>query len=169
MKRLATLEHLFSADHVFQLMRDRRHKQQITETVLLAAFELFEPETNREGLLKETKAFFLRTAFMVPEGLEILPSCWLRRIPDALWDTCYPDWNWIPYMIAEFRLDRGVLLLRFVQEQPPHGPRLTGWDKVRIYLNLLQPNLWRPLGCDLERQIWVRRPDLQNELFRLPQ
>ena len=168
MKGLTTLEYLFSADHVFKLMHDGRHKQRPTEGVLSAAFELFKLETERKRLLEETKVFFRSMAAMVPIGLETLPSCWLRGIPQALLDTCQADWNWIPYMLAELRIDRAVLRLRFAQEEPPDEARVTRWDKIRIKLNLIQPNLWCPLGCDLERQIWVRHADLRNDLFRLP-
>lgn len=167
MKRLG-IDYLMSADHVIDLMRSRGRKPQLTAVVLSAALELAEPASPRAQLIEETTAFFRRKAARVPVGLEDLPSCWLLGIPGILLATCQPHWNWIPYMVADLRITKGILRLRFAQEEPTDHKRVTSWDELRITLNLcLRPNLWCPLNRRLEHQIWVRRPDLRNELFQV--
>jgi hypothetical protein len=163
------LAHLFSAQHIFELMRKRGRRTQISLDVLRAAFDLSEPNIQRADLIEETVMFFRTRAARVPRGIDALPSCWLRGLPGILLGTCKPEWEWIPYMLADVRLTRGVLRMSFAQEEPPENDRVTGWDNIRLAMNLnLRPNRWFPLARRLERQIWIRRPDLREELFRIP-
>jgi hypothetical protein len=71
-------------------------------------------------------------------------------------------------MIRQITHEDGVLCVTFAQELANAGDRVTAWDRLRIQLNLrLHPNLWTPLSLNLERRVWVSRPDLRSELFRL--
>lgn len=158
-----------SAAHVYELMRNLGCRLRLSEVVLSGAFEVLQPHIERGRLLSEVSTFFLSRAILVPEGLDELPSCWLNALPTLLWATREERWEKLPYMIRRLDLERGVLCVKFKQEQPLRMTRLTRWDELRIYLNQsIEPNLWQALGPRTERDIWSRRPDLRRELFRLP-
>lgn len=154
---------------VMRLMRDHGYKQQLSQTVLAAAFELAQPVTERARLSLEARDFFSAKAALVPQGLDDLPSCWLSVLPKQLWATRKAEWHYLPYMIEKLRVEQGVLCLTFAQELPNTTDRLTRWDELRVRLNLsLQPNLWTALTRELEHSIWRHRPHLRSELFCLP-
>jgi hypothetical protein len=164
--KLAQLE---SAAHVYELMRNRGCRLRLREGVLSSAFEVLQPQIERGDLLSEARAFFRSKAILIPEGLDELPSCWLSALPTLLWATREDHWEKLPYMIRRLDLERGVLCLKFKQEQPLKTTRLTRWDELRININrALEPNLWQELSPSTERAIWSRRPDLRRELFCLP-
>lgn len=164
-----TLAQLESAAHVYVLMRNRGCRLRLSEVVLSGAFEVVQPRIERGQLLSEVSTFFRRKAILVPEGLDLLPSCWLSALPTLLWATRKDHWEKLPYMIRRLDLERGVLCVKFKQEQPLEITRLTRWDELRIHLNQsLQPNLWQALSPRTERAVWSGRPDLRSELFRLP-
>jgi hypothetical protein len=75
------LAHLFSAHHIFELMRKRGRRPQISLGVLSAAFDLSQPRISRVDLIEETVMFFRTRAARIPKGLDGLPSCWLRGLP----------------------------------------------------------------------------------------
>jgi hypothetical protein len=162
--------YLASAEHVQALMRASGHQPRVTLGVLARAFEVAQPKVRRADLLSEVRTFFLIQACRVPEGLDRLPSCWLRALPNLLLATRRPHWEKLPYMISLVRLEQGVLCLAFAQEEPPQEDRLTLWDSLRIHLNQsLVPNRWQPLSHQMERDIWSRWPELRRDLFELPQ
>ena len=137
--------------------------------MLARAFELARPKIKRVDLLSEVRTFFQIKACRVPEGLDGLPSCWLRALPDLLWATRRPHWKHLPYMISLVSMEQGVLCLAFAQEDPSQEDRLTRWDALRIHLNQkLAPNLWQPLSRRMEWAIWLRWSELRSELFQLP-
>ena len=167
--RAPELAQLESAAHVYALMRNRGCRLRLSESVLYGAFEVLQPHLGRGQLLSEVSAFFRSKAILVPEGLDQLPSCWLNALPTLLWATRKDHWENLPYMIRRLDLERGVLCVKFAQEQPQKVPRLTRWDELRIQLNQsLEPNLWRALSPRTEREIWSRWPGLRSELFSLP-
>ena len=164
-----TKAYLCSADHANALMRASGHTPCVTLKVLERAFELAQPEIRRVDLLAEVRTFFQNQACHIPGGLDGLPSCWLRTLPELLWATRRPHWKKLPYMIDFTGLNQGVLCLSFAQEEAPTDNRLTFWDALRIHLNQsLAPNRWQPLGRRMERDIWSRWPRLRRELFQLP-
>ncbi|HLH54085.1 MAG TPA: hypothetical protein VKY92_10780 [Verrucomicrobiae bacterium] len=161
--------YLRSAERVDKLMRACGHRPSVTQGVLARAFELAQPKIKRAALLAEVRTFFQVEACIVPEGLDGLPCCWLRALPELLLATRRPHWEKLPYMITLTVLDQGVLCLAFAQEEPTQEDRLTQWDALRIHLNdSLLPNRWQPLSRQMERQIWLRWPELRSELFQLP-
>ena len=164
-----TKAYLRSAEHANALMRAGGHTPCVTLKVLERAFELAQPKIKRVDLLAEVRTFFQIKACLVPEGLDGLPSCWLRTLPELLWTTRRPHWKKLPYMINFMRIDQGLLCVAFAQEEPPQEDRLTRWDTLRIHLNQsLVPNRWQPLSRRMEKDIWSRWPELRRELFQLP-
>ena len=98
---------------------------------------------------------------MVPAGLENLPNNWLAALPKILWATRKPGWTRLPYFIDQVGLENGVLLLRFVQEQPNPEGRLTAWDRLRIVVNAgVYPNQWRPLNRQHQAGLRQQFPEL---------
>jgi len=72
-------------------------------------------------------------------------------------------------MVRKVAYIDGAFCLEFAQELPNCSGRVTGWDQLRIQVNLaLQPNLWTQLTSETEQIIWEKRPDLRLELFTLP-
>lgn len=163
----AQLNYLKSPQHVRDLLGQCKPK--LTPRVLAAAFDLWAPSTPRDRILSDTEAFFRTKATRVPTGLDDLPSCWLQDLPVLLWQSCKPHWEFVPYMITSLCLEDGVLCVAYAQELPTRETRLTQWDRLRMYLNMsLRPNLWITLTHQQEQEIWRRRPDLQAELFQVP-
>ncbi len=161
------LSYLQSAEHVHALLRTHGYKPVVSRVVLAAVLHLLQPSP-RVDLIREATEFFRSKAAMVPDGLAELPSAWLRDLPALVWSSRKAHWTEIPYMIRRLTHEDGALCMMFAQELPNIEDRLSAWDRLRLRLNLgLQPNLWTPLPRDLERRIWIGRPDLRSELFRL--
>lgn len=159
---------VYSSAYVYALLRNQGCRPVVSSAVLGAAFELLSPP-DREEVIHKAKEFFRSKAAMLPIGLETLPLGWLATLPDILWRTRKPHWDRLPYMIRELKIENGVLCMKFAQELPTFGDRITAWDRLRIQTNIaLRPNLWTPLTTDVEQLIWEKRPDLRLKLFTLP-
>jgi hypothetical protein len=76
-----------------------------------------------------------------------------------------PEWTHLPYFIDRVKVQDGMLLLHFVQEQTHTDEKLTVWDQIRITVNAnLYPNNWRPLSQRHREQLGVLHPELRAEL-----
>lgn len=160
-------EHLYSAARICALLHDQGNQQVISRTVLSAALEVLD-HANKESVMRDAEQFFRSKAVILPGGLETLPPSWLITLPKILWQTRKREWEILPYMIREIRAEDGVLCVKFAQELPWAGDRVTRWDRLRIQINLgVSPNLWTPLSRELERRIWAARPQLRTELFQI--
>jgi hypothetical protein len=158
------VETYFTAAHGQALMQRAGFQKQISAEMVLAAAKLGR-RRNRKSLLKQAQTFFLHQAAMVPAGLENLPNSWLAALPKILWATRKPGWTRLPYFIDQVGLERGVLLLRFVQEQPNSEGRLTAWDRLRIFVNAgVYPSLWRPLHRRHQIRLRQEFPELRVPL-----
>jgi hypothetical protein len=104
-------------------------------------------ETAHAGAVSAAREFFRSRAVLVPEGLERLPTPWLLALPPILWSTRKPHWIHLPYMLSGVEVARGLLLLRFAQEDDMEfGTRITVYDRLRVRVNAsLYPSLYRPL------------------------
>lgn len=165
-KQNAELQLLNAARHVNGLFKAHGWKAKLTPGLLAAAFRLNE-HGDRDTLVEDTRVFFQRRAVLIPDGLETLPSPWLKTVPEVLLGTLKPHWDRVPYMITSLRLCNSMLCVAFAQETEPSGPtRTTRWDRLRITLNYtLRPNLWTSLTSEERLTIWDQRPDLREDLL----
>jgi hypothetical protein len=155
----------FSTNYVRALLLGQGHRPVISDKLLTAAFQVL-GDDQKNDYLRLAEEFFRSKAIIVPSGLDSLPTPWLRQLPDIIWNTRKSNWEIIPYMIRKIGHNDGVLCLQFAQELPNCSGRVTGWDRLRVQINLaLQPNLWTPLNLDIERLVWEKRPDLRLDLF----
>jgi hypothetical protein len=160
------LEQLSSAERLEALMEGLGFKKYSSPAVLVAALALHEGRFPRADLMKKVHDFFSQRAVFIPLGLEELPSVWLNGLAEILWSTRKPEWEVLPYFISAIGIENGILRIAYRQEQRVLGARITSWDQLRIVINLsLQPNFWRPLCQEEEREIWDKRPNLRRELL----
>jgi len=156
----------FSANYVKALFLREGHRPVVSEKLLTSSLELLGVD-KKNDYLRLAEEFFRSKAILVPSGLASLPTPWLRALPDILWNMRKPNWEALPFMIRKLGCMDGVFCLAFAQELPNFSDRLTGWDRLRIQINLaLQPNLWTPLSLEMERLVWKKRPELREELFK---
>lgn len=132
----------FSAAYVSALMHGAGFRAHQAGDVVTQLHSLC---PRRRGLLQRTREFFRTQAIHIPAGLETLPDCWLAGLPGILWRLRKPHWHRLPFFITRIGIEAGVLLLEFAQEIPGEA-RPSGWDRVRIALNVgLYPSCWRPM------------------------
>jgi hypothetical protein len=161
------LEYLQSATHIHGLLHSHGYKPAVSRSVLDAAVRLLQPAP-RVHLVREAKQFCRTQAVIVPNGLEETPSVWLRDFPVLISNSRKPRGTEVAFRIRRLIHEAGVLCVAFAQEWPNVKDRLTSLDRLRIQLTLsLQPNRWTPLSSNLERRIWVSRPEIRAALFRL--
>lgn len=162
------LRRVTGPEHVFQLMKNLHWEQKLSIPILDATFDLMEAGLSRDLLVYKTREFFRARAVLVPDGIETLPACWLKSVPDLFLRTLKPHWNHVPYMTTGLRLENGVLCMSFAQELPNSEKRFTRWDELRATINRsLRPNLWQPLSPEQKNLLWNGRPDLRAELLRM--
>lgn len=150
----------FSNMHVANLMRLSGYEQCTQPRVVAAAAELL--DRRRDITLEAVTSFFRSQCCMVPKGLEALPTCWLAGLPGILSRMKKTHWSHLPFFIDQVRMDEGMLLLNFAQEQPRAETRLTAWDRIRITINSsVYPSVWRPLSQRHSKALSQQHPEFK--------
>ena len=160
---LESHEFYYSTPHVEELMRWAGFRRRWSAEVVTAASHLL--DHHRRDMVEVVTVFFSSRAAMIPKGLDQLPESWLAALPGILWKLKKREWTHLPYFIDRVKVQDGMLLLHFAQEQTHTDERLTVWDKIRITVNAnIYPNNWRPLSQRHRKQLGVRHPELRAEL-----
>lgn len=111
-----------------------------------------------ERTLKQAQTFFGQHGRHIPVGLELLPASWLAGLPGILQVDCRQQATEHPPQIRRVACVAGVLLVEFVEEEPPGI-----MDELRILLNrCLYPGQWRPLLRHHQMQLQLEHPELRT-------
>jgi hypothetical protein len=107
-------------------------------------------------------------SFLLPGGLEKLPSVWLVALPglfQAMLSTIWAGTK-IPFY-CDFTVNNGALDIAFHGETHATCPKeiCALFDEIRISLNRqLYPTRWRPLLAEHSNDIYNEHPELREEL-----
>jgi len=143
----------FSVEHTSKIMAAAGFQPVTPESVAASAAQLL--HQSHQAYLKMALSFFQSHCAMVPHGLSELPSSWLAALPQILWKSRKPHWHHLPYFIDYFKMEQGMLLVSFAQEQPHPEGKVTNWDRLRIVLNSgLYPSVWRELSIRDRLRLW---------------
>jgi len=176
--KAATLDYLLakrqrrrtSAERTHWLMRQIGLHVCVSTNVIESAFQLFQPEEPRQRLLDEARDALRPYLVLLPQGLECLPTCWLKALPGIWQDLCRINPRWAGTALGAVAHDHGVLRLVSAQEQNIRLDQISVFDLMRIDINArLYPSIWRPLKRRHERVIWMHQPGLRKDLFKLPE
>ncbi|HEY9173180.1 MAG TPA: TraM recognition domain-containing protein [Verrucomicrobiae bacterium] len=132
--------------------------------VIAAAWKL--KRRSQRRALKLATDFFRAKAYLVPQGLETLPTPWLLALPGILWSLRASYWIGLPWRIQRVACVNGRLLLQFAQEAQPPDDRPSAWNELRVAVNArLYPSRWRPLKRPHRLRLAHRHPRLRAELL----
>ncbi len=132
--------------------------------VVAAAWKL--KRRSHRRALKLATDFFRAKAYLVPQGLETLPTPWLLALPGILWSLRETYWIRLPWRIQLVACVSGLLLIQFAEESQPPDERPSAWNELRVDLNArLYPSRWRPLKRHHRLRLVHRHPDLRTELL----
>ena len=152
----------FTPEYQAGLMASQGIERFLTPEMVAAAQALCAPSKDAQVLLKKVISFFRSKASIIPNGLELLPLCWLAALPGILGRLRRPRSSRLPFMLKEVGCEQGMLLLGFAEEQPPDMTQATEWDQVRVAVNRsIYPSLWRPLSRHLRLELWLWHPELR--------
>lgn len=153
---------------IFELMRRLGGKLLMSPVMWQAAVDLCRPEIPKELLIEQVTSFFRVRSGLCPRGIDTLPACWLRALPQLLERRAKKHWHGkIPFGISSLAEQQGALVLGFAQEGEcmRREREVTGWDVLRVHLNCqLYPSLWRPLLRRHWRTLHATRPELRPHL-----
>ena len=132
--------------------------------VIAAAWKL--KRRSQRRALKLATDFFRAKAYLVPQGLETLPTPWLLALPGILWSLRASYWMGLPWRIERVACVNGRLLLQFAQEAQPPDDRPSAWNELRVAVNArLYPSRWRPLKRPHRLRLAHRHPRLRAALL----
>jgi hypothetical protein len=135
-------------------MHRRRHALRLTPNVVAAAWQLCKSRDRRNPLLASMTGKV--------QGLEELPSCWLRGLIQWLQKN-----SSLAPAIVRASVRSGVLWPELDRAWKLWGD---GPLMVPEAINLfVYPSLWRPLLPRHLAQLMIERPDLRAEIESLPQ
>ena len=143
----------FSVEHTSKIMAAAGFRRVTQENEAASAARLL--HQSHQVYLKSALSFFQGQCAMVPSGLSELPSSWLAALPQILWKSRKPHWHHLPYFIDYFKMEQGMLLISFAQEQQHPEGGVTNWDRLRIVINSgLYPSVWRELSIRDRLRLW---------------
>jgi len=153
----------FTSEQVLTLMQEAGSKLRWSAEVILAVAALRRRRHRR--ILKQATSFFLKTCFVVPEGLETMPEQWLAALPGILKRWAAVKGGRLPFTIRRTKIAEGVLLLEFGAEPNDTAGAFSEWNQVHISVNrAVYPSRWRPLS----QFHWVKLRQLHPELRLTP-
>jgi hypothetical protein len=92
-------------------------------------------------------SYFLTKSFLVPEGLETLPSQWLVALPGILNRWAPGKAIRLPFTIRRAALANGLLVFEFRGDVGDTISDFAEWDEVLVTVNRsVYPSRWRPLN-----------------------
>ena len=152
----------WAARYIEELMTRCGLKPLLPAELVRAAVKL--DEHRRYQALDRANDFFRSKLCCIPQGLDLLPACWIAALPGILCAVRQPHWTHLP-LISRVGCDDGVLVLHFADEQAPEDEELTLWDELRVLINrTLYPSRWRPLHRRHRMLLLFARPDLRSAL-----